>query len=577
MILTIQKKIVIAVFTIVVFICLLFAYFVKQRTSKLFINYLEEESLNLARHYASMSEKDLITGQYLQLDLLLNDLKERRDDILYIFIQDRKGQVVAHSYQTYFPVQLKSLPSPDKESKYRKTFLYNGNEKIMDISLPIIEGNLGILHLGMSTGFIKKVQLEVLIIVGEVLVFTVVPSLVLAYILSRKLTGPLAEFVRATEEFVSGNRDLRLKELRKDEIGQLSKVFNKMADSLDKTTVSRSEFKKQAEKLEIQNNELSILYKLSSEISRCKNFLSLGSVVVEVITHSLAFPVKDKQGGLLLVENDRLHLIAHSGHSREFLELHENMKIGDCLCGKAAETGKIILSDNCFQDPDHTFRPKGMVDHGHIILPIRFQENIIAVLYLYTMEGKVELSRNQYRLLESISSQVGIAIENVKLLEDTKFLSYHDPLTKLPNRRYMEQFLGKSFFQATRYDQDLSLIMMDIDFFKIYNDTHGHRAGDILLASLAQLLLNNVRQPDFAARYGGEEFLVVLPNTSLDNACVLAERLRTKIAVEIDCTVSMGVTELDKMKMKRIEDFINSADKALYLAKENGRNRVEVV
>jgi diguanylate cyclase (GGDEF)-like protein len=134
--------------------------------------------------------------------------------------------------------------------------------------------------------------------------------------------------------------------------------------------------------------------------------------------------------------------------------------------------------------------------------------------------------------------------------------------------------LEKCFEMARRYDEALSLVMIDIDHFKHFNDTQGHLAGDQLLTLLAKILLREVRRADYVFRYGGEEFLVLLPETGPERAREAAERLRQTVEAEAGVTISLGVAHLEESPSKP-EQLIAHADRALYRAKQNGRNRVE--
>ncbi|MHB8883124.1 MAG: GGDEF domain-containing protein [Thermodesulfovibrionales bacterium] len=160
------------------------------------------------------------------------------------------------------------------------------------------------------------------------------------------------------------------------------------------------------------------------------------------------------------------------------------------------------------------------------------------------------------------------------LYEKTKALSLKDPLTGLANRRLMDIVLQRNFLKVKRYGGFFSVLMIDIDHFKKYNDTHGHSAGDKLLAGVAGTISENVRDSDLVVRYGGEEFLVSLPETDAAGAYAPAERIRKGVEEETGATVSLGIASLES-EMQHIEDLIKKADGALYLAKKNGRNRVE--
>ncbi len=167
-------------------------------------------------------------------------------------------------------------------------------------------------------------------------------------------------------------------------------------------------------------------------------------------------------------------------------------------------------------------------------------------------------------------------LQNTKAYEETKVLALHDPLTNLANRRLLDMELEKSFAKAKRYGNQLSAIMADIDYFKEYNDTRGHEAGDMVLAKVASVLLRSIRETDLAVRYGGEEFFILLPQTSPAEAREIAERMRKSVEEEAGLTVSLGISAY-REDMKDREEIIKEADDALYRAKQNGRNRVEVM
>lgn len=159
--------------------------------------------------------------------------------------------------------------------------------------------------------------------------------------------------------------------------------------------------------------------------------------------------------------------------------------------------------------------------------------------------------------------------------------SNRDGLTGIYNRRYLEQALSREFGRVKRYDGTLSLIMIDLDHFKRVNDQKGHLAGDEVIRRAAETLNHGVRDTDTLGRYGGEEFVVLLPQTKIDGALILAERLRGLIAAEpiiyndepIAVTISVGVAEMNS-DIASHEQLLQHADEALYESKKNGRNRV---
>jgi diguanylate cyclase (GGDEF)-like protein len=163
-------------------------------------------------------------------------------------------------------------------------------------------------------------------------------------------------------------------------------------------------------------------------------------------------------------------------------------------------------------------------------------------------------------------------------------LSYRDSLTDLPNRRYFDDYISRQWMMAARKKEALSLIMIDMDYFKQYNDTYGHLAGDECLITVVSTLNKLIKRPyDLLVRYGGEEFLVVLPQTMLPGARYLAENMRSVVAelqIEHPCsafghlTISLGVAESYPTGKNGPEVLIAVADEALYEAKKAGRNQV---
>ena len=172
--------------------------------------------------------------------------------------------------------------------------------------------------------------------------------------------------------------------------------------------------------------------------------------------------------------------------------------------------------------------------------------------------------------------------ERVQMLDKLKRLSITDGLTKLYNSRYFYNQLKAEIDRTARYQRPLSLLLLDIDQFKDYNDSFGHLEGDKVLLRLGQIIRTCLRKMDSAYRYGGEEFTVILPETEGDEAATVAERIRSSVSSEaffpknqnekFTITISIGVTEY--IHDEEIAIFVQRADKAMYLSKQSGRNRV---
>lgn len=195
-------------------------------------------------------------------------------------------------------------------------------------------------------------------------------------------------------------------------------------------------------------------------------------------------------------------------------------------------------------------------------------------------------------LTESTSKHICILIEDVtdvchyqgqlqKTLEELAQMSRVDGLTQIYNRRHWQDSLEQEFAKAKRHTKNLSLVMLDLDYFKLLNDNYGHQCGDMVLIETSKLIGSLLRVEDIFGRYGGEEFAIILPETTLKGAVELAERICTKVAEkslkyngeELNVTISLGVAQLGTNETN-YEVLISQADSALYQAKAEGRNRV---
>ncbi len=320
------------------------------------------------------------------------------------------------------------------------------------------------------------------------------------------------------------------------------------------------------------NSELTALYKVSSAISGALDLTEILPAILHTVTELDAFKV-ERKGGIFLVEDGRMDLAAHLGHSDSFLEMHKGMRVGQCLCGISAMTGELLVSTDSSTDERHTIRYDSMPSHGHVIVPIKDKDGVIGVMYLYTAPDE-RIDDSTRRLLSSIGEQLGIAIRKSLLYERTKELSLSDHLTGSGNKRMLDIEMDRLFARAKRYSRPFSCMMLDIDRFKLYNDSHGHLAGDIILREVANEIRGSIRETDLVARYGGEEFMVMLPETLLEKAALVAEKIRLSVEKTLPVTVSIGVCAFSK-EMTGPGDMIAAADRLLYSAKEHGRNRVE--
>lgn len=213
-----------------------------------------------------------------------------------------------------------------------------------------------------------------------------------------------------------------------------------------------------------------------------------------------------------------------------------------------------------------------------LIVPLVAKGTVNGVLVLGEgMDGEL-FSEESKEYIMTIGLFAATAIQNASLYE----MATTDMMTKLKLKHFFLTALGEQFERSVRKSQNLAVIMLDIDHFKILNDTYGHSCGDFVLIKVADIIRSSIRRVDVAARYGGEEFVVLLPEADREMAVAVAERIRKKVETqlfryedqEVRTSISLGVAELDPEKDFISESLIKRADSALYQSKHGGRNRV---
>ncbi len=222
----------------------------------------------------------------------------------------------------------------------------------------------------------------------------------------------------------------------------------------------------------------------------------------------------------------------------------------------------------------------GLEGGGHpshvLVVPVQRATHLMGAFELY-LQGTREFPEDQIDLLLGVAAQAAMAISHAQLFQAQEENALTDELTKLPNRRHLAQRFLEEMQRARRHHKSMAFLMIDIDHFKLINDTHGHLQGDAVLAELAKILISGKRESDVAARYGGEEFGVILHETDEVGALTLAERIRSKVEAAnfpggLKLTISIGVAATDDEAL--FTGLLEKADQALYAAKQAGRNAV---
>jgi len=307
-----------------------------------------------------------------------------------------------------------------------------------------------------------------------------------------------------------------------------------------------------------------------------------------ILKHSMEL-LRAERASLWVFDEDsnEISLKAALGFAVSPAEVIPN-RMGEGISGGVLESGKALVVSDLVRagltaaPAERMYRTKSFISY-----PITMRGRKIGVLNVADKAGDDKFDDVDLSLLEILGPQIAVALESAEWHERaTQFqlMSITDPLTGLLNRRYLEERLIDELNRSERYNYSMSCLMIDIDDFKSYNDRNGHQAGDVALKITAHALKAALRSADVACRYGGEEFCILLPQTSISEAGVIAERMRQRVAEREypfgksqplgNVTVSIGISTLGK-HIDTGEKVIAAADRALYTAKSQGKNRIE--
>jgi diguanylate cyclase (GGDEF)-like protein len=307
-----------------------------------------------------------------------------------------------------------------------------------------------------------------------------------------------------------------------------------------------------------------------------------------IISNSKDLLRSERASLLLLDENsNELILKAAIGLAADPSTVN-HIKVGEGVSGEVMKSGKALMiedvdvSDVTPAPADRLYKSKSFISY-----PLKIGGRAIGVLNVTDKSDGEPYDDVDLSLLELIGPQVALALERAEWQEratEFQLMSITDPLTALTNRRYLEERLTEELNRSKRHEYPMSFLMIDIDDFKSYNDNNGHQAGDLALQTTAHCLKATLRAADVASRYGGEEFCILLPQTSMSEAGVIADRIRQRVATTHfphgksqplgQVTVSIGVASYSPI-INSAETVIAAADRALYKAKSLGKDRVE--
>ena len=327
-------------------------------------------------------------------------------------------------------------------------------------------------------------------------------------------------------------------------------------------------------------------HRLSEALRRTAEALSSSlklEDVLDLILENAGRVIAYDSISIMLLEGQKLKVVRHRGYvergTKTYIENTDFNLQGFPLLNRVRETRQPCIIPDVLHSPNWVKYPSSAWIRSYAAVPICRREVVIGFLNLNSSITGF-FSYNLADRLQAFASQVAVAIENARLYEHDHILSITDGLTGLHTSRYFFELAKLEFERSRRTDSDLSIIMLDVDYFKRVNDTYGHLVGDDVLREIACRLRSCLRSVDLAARFGGEEFVLLMAQTKESEACQVADRVGKAVAgtpidladgQQVWVTVSQGVATLMN-KHQNLDMFVKSADDALYVAKASGRN-----
>ncbi len=291
------------------------------------------------------------------------------------------------------------------------------------------------------------------------------------------------------------------------------------------------------------------------------------------------------KASLLLVDPSSNHLCFEIISDDDDLQHLKDVRLcmGEGIAGSVWENGKPLLIEDARLDnrfSDKADLKSEFVTTSIMAVPLISSGKIIGIMEAVNKVDSTSFNKFDLDMFQNLSVQAAVAIDNANLYE----MAIYDGKTRLYIHRYFMQRLDDEFHRTERYGGKISIIMFDIDHFKMVNDTHGHQIGDDVLIHVAKEIKNFCRVSDIPCRFGGEEFAVLLPETSSEGARIFAEKIRKSIEgmvfasgeEKFKVTISGGIASSPEIKAASHLELLDFADKALYYSKENGRNRISV-
>ncbi|HKS68626.1 MAG TPA: sensor domain-containing diguanylate cyclase [Candidatus Acidoferrales bacterium] len=331
-----------------------------------------------------------------------------------------------------------------------------------------------------------------------------------------------------------------------------------------------------------EGNEVAVFHELGKALTSSLQLDQVLRTIMEKINEVL----RPDTWSLLLMDAEKheLYFQIATGKGADALK-DVRIKLGQGVAGWVAQTGEVVVVPDTTKDSRffaQVDQRTAMETHSIVAVPVRFRDQCLGVIELINCIGSEGFSQRDLAFLEALADYAAIAIENARHVQRIHELTITDDCTSLYNARHLNFMLDTEIYRSHRYAFEFSLIFIDLDHFKNVNDTHGHLVGSKLLSEIGQAIKDKCRLIDLAFRYGGDEFVVLLPQTSKENALGVARRLHKLIRetvwlkdskLNVNVTASVGIACYPTDSRTKTE-LLHLADEAMYLVKNTTRDNV---
>ncbi|QDZ27998.1 diguanylate cyclase [Noviherbaspirillum sp. UKPF54] len=455
----------------------------------------------------------------------------------------------------------------------------------------VSEGNvLGAVTLTMSISPLKQMALTTVALIVAALAFF---SLI-AYLFLRRLVRPLVgtadNVAYAVQRAVHGDFTVNIERKTNDEIGQIAEDLNRLMGFLQKglhaigsnvallisqkPTKDRNLLTNTVDMVETLKNAAQFKKSIEEDETRHEIYQRLSNVIEDNfdVHHFSVYEVATNKSQIIPIVVD-----GAVGGECKWCDPQILVRPEAC---RARRTGHVI---DAVESPGicYAFQPqKEFEGYSHVCLPVIQSGVVGSVVQIVVSPLETERVQDITPYISAYLREAAPVLETKRLMDTLRESTLQDAMTGLKNRRFLEEYVDTLVATAQRQKANISILMLDLDYFKMVNDTYGHDAGDTVLKSLAKVLKQSVRASDIVIRYGGEEFLILLQNSSGDAADMVAEKIRTAVeamkipvaGTTLQKTISIGIADFPN-DSETFWQAVKYADVALYQAKETGRNR----